>query len=103
MSEFTIYHYNRCGKSRTALSILKEKGIDPEIREYMKEAPSPEEIKTLLKTLNIKAEELVRKKEKVYKEKYKGKAISEEEWPEMISKHPRLMQRRSRLHKGKAV
>lgn len=103
MSAFTIYHYNRCGKSRTALSILKEEGINPEVRQYMKEAPSPEEIKEVLKKLNIKAEDLIRKNEKVYKENYKGKDVSEEEWHKIISEHPRLMQRPIVIHKDKAV
>lgn len=93
MSEITIYHYNRCSKSRCALSLLEEKGITPKIREYLKEAPSVEELKSILKKLGIKAEELVRKTEKIYKENFKDKTFIEEEWLQILSENPRLIQR----------
>lgn len=93
MAEFTIYHNNRCSKSRQALSLLKENGIDFQIRYYLKTPPSVDELKTMVRKLGIKAEELIRKKEVLYKEHYHGKDFSEEEWLEILAKHPRLMQR----------
>ena len=103
MSEVTIFHYNRCSKSRAALDILEEENITPQIRIYLEEIPSAEELKTILKKLDIKAVDLVRKSEAVYKENYKGKDFSEEEWIEIMVKHPRLIQRPIIIKEDKAI
>jgi len=70
---FTIYHNPRCGKSRDTLAILQKKGIDPEIVEYLKVPPTKEELRGILKKLGMKAEQIVRKGEDVYKEKFASK------------------------------
>lgn len=103
MSEVVIFHYNRCSKSRAALSILEEENIKPKIRKYLEENPSAEEIKDLLKKLEIKAEDLIRKTEKIYKENYKNKDFSEEEWIEIMVENPRLIQRPIVIKGDKAV
>ena len=68
MSKFTIYHNPRCSKSRQSLELLREKGVEPEIIEYLKTSPSFQEIADLTKKLGISPSELVRKKEKVLSE-----------------------------------
>lgn len=103
MEKVVIYHNNRCGKSRGALALLQEKGIEPEIRYYLQEPPTPAELKALLKKLKIKAEELVRKNESVYKEQYEGKNISEEQWLEILTENPILMERPIVVKGNKAV
>ncbi|WP_010322803.1 arsenate reductase (glutaredoxin) [Marinobacterium stanieri] len=64
----TIYHNPRCSKSRETLKLLQEKGIEPNVREYLKDVPSAEELQTVLKALGISARELLRTKEAEYKE-----------------------------------
>jgi arsenate reductase (glutaredoxin) len=91
--EIKIYHNPRCSKSRQALALLKEKNIEPEIVEYLKQNPTKAELKDLLMKLHIKAEDLVRKGEAYYKEKLKGKKFSEEEWVQIILEHPELIER----------
>ena len=54
MNKITIYHNNRCTKSREACSILTEKGVPFETIEYLKTPLNQTEIKALLKKLNIK-------------------------------------------------
>ncbi len=58
-----IYHNPRCNTSRTTLTLLREKGIEPEIVEYLKTPYSTAELKTLLGQMNMSAKALVRKKE----------------------------------------
>jgi arsenate reductase len=74
-----------------------------ELFEYAVNAPSQKEIKEVLKMLGIKAEQLVRKKEKLYKEKYEGKKISNAEWVVILSRHPILIERPIVIRDGKAV
>lgn len=89
----TIYHNPRCSKSRQTLKLLEENGVDPDVVLYLNDIPSKTELKEILKKLNISAEELVRKGEKDYKENFKGKNLSEEEWIEALIKFPKLIER----------
>src|SRR5271169_6027667 len=59
----TIFHNPRCNTSRKTLALLREKGIDPEIIEYLKTPPSASELKKILGQLKMPAAKLVRKKE----------------------------------------
>lgn len=71
--------------------------------EYLVETPSAKEIKEILKMLGMKAEQLVRKKESLYKEKYDGKKISEAEWIKIMVKNPILIERPIVVKDGKAI
>ncbi|HLV41634.1 MAG TPA: arsenate reductase (glutaredoxin) [Brumimicrobium sp.] len=88
-----IYHNPRCSKSRGALSLLEEKGIVVEIIKYLEDIPNAEELKDVLKKLGMKAEDIVRKGEKDYKENFKGKILSEDEWITALIKYPKLIER----------
>jgi arsenate reductase len=59
----TIYHNPRCGKSRQTLALLRERGIEPKVVEYLATPPSALELKTILAMLGMSAQELMRKKE----------------------------------------
>lgn len=98
-----IYHNARCSKSREACSILEEKNIPFETIDYLKTPPSQKEIKELLKKLGMKAEEIVRKGEHLYKEKYKNKIFSETEWINILSENPILIERPIVVKGDKAV
>lgn len=63
----TIYHNPRCGKSRDTLKLLKEKGIEPEIIEYLKTPPAAAELDAILTMLAMAPRDLMRKKEPPYK------------------------------------
>lgn len=88
-----IYHNPRCSKSRCSLDLLQEKGIEVDIVKYLEETLTKEELKTLLEKLYMKAEDLVRKGEKEYKEHFKGKTLTEEEWIEAMVQYPKLIER----------
>jgi arsenate reductase len=66
--DVTIYHNPRCSKSRQTLELLREKGVEPSIIEYLKTPPSANEIADILEKLGRKPRELMRTKETEYKE-----------------------------------
>ena len=99
----TVYHNPRCSKSRCALSLLEEKGMDYEVVEYLKAIPSKEELKGLLKKLGMKAEELIRKGEPDFKENFNGKDLTEIQWIEAMVKFPKLIERPIVIINDKAV
>ena len=88
-----IYHNPRCRKSRETLNLIVENGEQPEIVEYLKNPPSASEIKELVDKLGIDVEKLIRKNESVFKDNYKGKEISSDNWFEILSKNPILIER----------
>jgi len=98
-----VYHNNRCTKSRNALSFLEEKGIQFELVEYMNHPISAEELKKVIKLLGIKPEELIRKNEQEYKDQFKGKVLTDDEWIQVMIDFPKLMQRPIVVHNDKAL
>ncbi len=88
-----IYYNARWGKSRAGLKFLQEKGVEFEIREYLKKPLDEKEFKTLLMKLNWSAFDLIRTKEDIYKKEYKGLEFNEDEWIKILIKHPKLMKR----------
>ena len=103
LSMIKVYHNTRCSKSREACSILQEKKISFETIEYLKTPPTTSEIKKLLKMLGMKAEDIVRKGEPLYKEKFDNKKFSETEWINILSKNPVLIERPIIVKGNKAV
>lgn len=91
--KITVYHNPRCSKSRCAIEYFGEKKIEFSTIEYLKNPPSKEEIIELLKKLGMKAEELIRKGEADFKENFKGKNFSEDEWIDAMVKFPKLIER----------
>jgi len=98
-----IYHNPRCRKSRESVNYLADKNIDFEIIEYLKERVSENMMKSILKSLNMSAIELVRKNEKIWKDNFKGKELKEEEIISLLCNEPKLMERPIIVCKNKAV
>lgn len=88
-----IYHNPRCSKSRQTLSLLIDNDVDPEIFEYLKTPPTKAELTEVIQMLGIKPFELIRKGEAIFKEKYKGKELSDEAWIEAMVENPKLIER----------
>ncbi len=98
-----MYHNPRCRKSRESLAFLKEKGIEPEIILYLKTPPTVDELKEVISKLGIEPFELVRKKEVLYKENFKGKDLSDDEWIDLMVEYPNLIERPIVINGDKAV
>ncbi len=98
-----IYHNNRCGKSREGLALLEESGKDFEVVKYLENIPSKSELQELIKLLGIAPLELVRKNEAIWKEKYKGKSLTDAEVITAMILHPKLIERPIVVNGNKAV
>ena len=102
MPTVTLYHNPRCSKSRQTLQLLEENGIHPEVRLYLQNTPSIEEIKTLLEQLAIPPVELMRTKEAIYKELGLNSESSDEERIQAMHSHPSLIERPIVIHNDHA-
>ena len=98
-----IFHNPRCSKSRATLALLQEKGQQPEIILYLKTPPSQKELLGIIKQLGINPSQLLRKNEKIYKEQFKDKEITESEWIKIMVENPKLIERPIVIKNGKAV
>lgn len=101
----TIYHNPRCRKSREALAILEERGIEHLVRLYLndEESMSAAEFQDLLDALDMDAIDLVRKNESVWKEEYKTLELDEDEVILAMIEHPKLMERPIVMNGDRAV
>ncbi|WP_406844163.1 arsenate reductase (glutaredoxin) [Flavobacterium soyae] len=98
-----IYHNPRCGKSRNCLAFIEDSKQEYEIIPYLTETPSFDELKGLLEKLNIHPVELVRTKEKIWIENYKGKKMSDDETIQAMADNPILIERPIVVKNGKAI
>ena len=88
-----IYHNSRCSKSRGACEILSDKGIQVEVIEYLKIPPTEHQISELLRMLNMKPSELVRRSEDLFKSEYSARNYTEAQWLSILAANPILIER----------
>ena len=88
-----VLHNNTCSKSRAILEHLDENNVPFEIIDFMETPLTELELKTLLKKLNTDVQELIRKNDRIYQERYMGKNFSEDEWIKILVENPALIQR----------
>ena len=98
-----IYHTPRCSKSRQALALLQERGAEPEVLDYLKTPPTKAELKALLAKLGLKPEQVLRTGEAVYKQKFRGRDLTDEQWLEALAENPILLERPIVVRGSRAV
>jgi arsenate reductase len=90
----TLYHNNRCSKSREALALLEQSGKSFAVRYYLEQPLSATELTALLKALQLSARELMRTKEEDYKTlNLSDAALSEQQLIAAMAQHPKLIER----------
>lgn len=99
----TIYHNPRCSKSRQTLQLLQDRGIEPEVIEYLNSPPDADTLKEILNKLNLSPRELMRKGEAVYKERnLNDENLNDDELIAAMTEEPILIERPIVLAKDKA-
>ncbi len=90
----TIYHNPRCSKSRQTLELLQENRVEPEIRLYLEQPPVVDELKELLRKLDMQPRDIMRRKEAEYRESGADNPdLSADELIKKIADYPRLLER----------
>jgi arsenate reductase len=89
-----IYHNPLCGSSRTALQILEERGLHPEVIEYLKTPPGRSELIALISDAGLTVREAMRSKETIYKELgLDDPALTDDQLVDAMMAHPILINR----------
>jgi arsenate reductase len=89
---FRIYHNPQCSKSRAALALLEERGIDVEVIEYLRHPPAKATLRSLLAKLDVPPLDLVRPNEPGYAALAAGGADAEQVL-DFLAREPRALQR----------
>jgi arsenate reductase (glutaredoxin) len=98
----TIYHNPRCNTSRRTLALLREKGVEPQIVEYLKTPYTAAQLKQLLAQLKLPAAKLLRKKEAAAAGIDPAK-LSEEQLIAAMARNPIVVERPIVVNNGKAA
>ena len=93
MKSFLIYHNPRCAKSRESLKLLQEKGCEHQVKLYLEEGLSKEEILDLKKALGLPIIDFTRCKEPEFKQMGLAKNSTESDLIKALEKIPKLLER----------
>jgi arsenate reductase len=92
--KITIYQKPTCTTCRQVYAALKESGVEMESVNYYVDPLSKAKLTELVKKMGIKASELFRTKEEIYKTlKLAGRNVPDDEAIDLMVKHPDLIQR----------
>lgn len=103
MQNIQIWHNPKCSKSRNAMTLLEEKGINADVVKYLESTPTKEQLTEVLKKLNMSAKELLRTGEDVYKELNLKDENDEEKLINIMVENPILIERPIIIKDDKAV
>jgi arsenate reductase len=85
------------------LEEIRKTSNEIEVIEYLKKVPSIKELKILLAKLNLEPSQIVRTSENLFKEKFKGKNFTDEEWIQILYENPILIERPIVVRNNKAI
>jgi len=104
MSKPTLYHNPHCSKSRQTLELLRARGIEPEIVEYLETPPDAQQLGQILDMLGLEPRQLMRTSETEYKDyNLADTSLGRDELIQAMVEHPRLIQRPVVISHGKAA
>jgi arsenate reductase len=99
----TYWHSTRCSKSRAGLAFFQEHGVTLEQRRYMEDAPSRDEVATVLAKLELSAIEMMRPKEKLFKKLGLSADMADHQLLEAMAANPAPIERPIAISDDKAA
>jgi arsenate reductase len=104
MADMQYFHNARCSKSRGALELLRERGIEPQVVAYLEQPPSADQLRDLVRKLGISARGLLRTGEPDYAELgLADTSLDDEALIAAMVAHPVLIERPIFVHGERAV
>lgn len=104
MTGYVLYHNPHCSKSRGALELLQERGIEPQVVRYLDTPPDAATLRTLVRKLGIRPRELLRTGEEEYRSLgLADESVGDDAIIEAMAAHPRLIERPILMRDERAV
>ncbi len=88
-----VLHNNSCSKSRAILEFLDENGLEFQIVDIIENPPSVDELRAVIQMVGCTPQEITRKNEKLFKDNFADKQLSDDELLQVLSENPTLIQR----------
>jgi arsenate reductase len=101
--DLVLWFNPRCGTCREALELLRALGVEPELRRYLEEPPTPDELDALLAKLAVPAHAVARAKEDEYQALRLSERTPRDELVRAIAAHPRILERPILVRGDRAV
>ncbi len=101
--DYTLWFNPRCSSCQRALALLRERGIEPDLRRYLEEPPTPEEIAAVLRKLGLPPHAVARAKEDEYQVLRLSERTPTDEMIRALCEHPRILERPILVHGERAV
>ncbi|MCA0941185.1 arsenate reductase (glutaredoxin) [Salipiger pacificus] len=98
-----LWHNPRCSKSREALALLQENGARPEVRRYLEDAPTYDELKAAQAALGVPVIEMVRSKDAEFKAAGLSRDSDDETLLRALAETPKLIERPVAIFGARAV
>jgi arsenate reductase (glutaredoxin) len=100
-----ILHNPRCSKSRETLQLLRERGVDVPVIEYLQLPPTEAELREICALLGLRPLQLVRTKEALFTELglSRDNGYSDAQWLAVLAEHPKLLERPIVVYRGRAA
>jgi arsenate reductase len=90
----TVFHNPSCGTSRNVLALLRERGVEPTIVEYLKSPPTRQQLREMIARSGLPARDFLRKRETLYKElDLENPKWSEDQLIKFLAENPALLNR----------
>jgi len=100
----TIYHNPRCSKSRAAMDLLTDKGLEANVVKYLETPPDRTTIIDLLDMLGLEPRDLMRKGEAEYKDNnLADESLTDDDLVDALIKYPKLIERPIVVKNGQAA
>ena len=104
MAKVTVYQKPTCTKCRTALRLLKERGVEFDAVNYYEQPLTTEQLRELLGKLKLSPREVLRKDEPIARKlEINKRDLSDDELITLMVKNPDLIQRPIVVRGNKAV
>jgi arsenate reductase len=104
VSDVVVYHNPKCSQSRTALGLLRERGLDVEVVEYLTRPLARHDFERILDLLDVSPAELVRKDKRFTELGLRADDyVDRDSVIDVLLLHPELMQRPIVIRSGRAI
>jgi arsenate reductase len=101
--DLVLWFNPRCSTCQRALELLRARGHDPELRRYLEDPPTVEELRELLVKLGLPPHAVTRSSEDEYQSLRLSERTAPDELLQALSQHPRILQRPILVRGDRAV
>ncbi len=91
--EYVLWFDARCSASKRAAELLRERGVEPVLRRFLEEPPTPDEVSGLLVRLGVPPQAVARKDADEYQALRLSDRSSDDELVRAMAQHPRILER----------